>query len=171
MSKVDPKVILVNLSSFFRFFDEDETRGKIFGRKIRGVAQSPLEKRVRATIMDKRGVIRISRPFARTCSHLHYAPVHGNPWTGHVLCRWRSKKQKWQRAHFSFLACHRENGGWREKQKKERRDCKRRNERHLQESLRRNSVCFYGIDKSESLRDGQTISQIKTCFFYGTIFG
>lgn len=74
MSKVDPKVILVNLSSFFRFFDEDETRGKIFGRKIRGVAQSPLEKRVRATIMDKRGVIRISRPFARTCSHLHYAP-------------------------------------------------------------------------------------------------
>lgn len=73
MSKVDPKVILVNLSSFFRFFDEDETRGKIFGRKIRGVAQSPLEKRVRATIMDKRGVIRISRPFTRTCSHLHYA--------------------------------------------------------------------------------------------------
>lgn len=80
MSKVDPKVILVNLSSFFRFFDEDETRGKIFGRKIRGVAQSPLEKRVRATIMDKRGVIRISRPRSREPVRIFIMHLHHCSW-------------------------------------------------------------------------------------------
>lgn len=174
MSKVDPKVILVNLSSFFRFFDEDETRGKIFGRKIRGVAQSPLEKRVRATIMDKRGVIRISRPFARTCSHLHYAPaplfmgIRGQA-TYYADDGPRNKNDKGPILLFSLATV--KTVDEERNKKKKRRDCKRRNERHLQESLRRNSVCFYGIDKSESLRDGQTISQIKTCFFYGTIFG
>lgn len=75
------------------FFDENETRGKISDGRIEKRKQfsiAAVEKRVRATIMDDKDNAcyecqgRSREPFA-SALHLHHC--HGNPWTGHVLCR------------------------------------------------------------------------------------
>lgn len=146
MSKIHPKVVLVNLSSFFRFFGEDETRGEISGRKIRGVARFTgaiaAWKTCSSNDNGQQGrdtnitAIRANLFASSLCIRIHCSwELVDRPRIMQIQDDPRNKNDKGPAllSRFCFTV---------KERKKGRRDLKRRNVSHLQESLRRNSVCF-----------------------------